>query len=213
MANFGRFYVPPLGAAANVLWAAVKAYVPEDSPCMEAIAKRRGGGDQPAAADGGAAEQAAERSRLQSSGGRPDTNPFRTTCNSELSSYGGVEKCDGVDGGGGPAVKRTPQAFSMDDGSFDDDSAGGEFGRSRQKIDEWQAAWNVTNAIQVRYQHETREFTQKPNRGIRQKLGTGKFLLVFLVVAEIILVFNLDLPHRSNAFCFPITLESSHSYL
>lgn len=150
MANFGRFYVPPFGAAMNVVWAAVKAYVPEDSPCVEAIMKRRG--DRAAAgaasAGTGAADAVdAERNRLQG-GGKPDTNPFRTTCNSELSSYGGVEKRDGgVDGDG--VTKRTPQAFSMDDGSFDEDSSGGgEFGRGRHKIDEWQAAWNVTNAIQ-----------------------------------------------------------------
>lgn len=148
MANFGRFYVPPFGAAMNVVWAAVKAYVPEDSPCLEAIKKRRG--DQAAAGPGasGAEGADAERSRLQV-GGKPDTNPFRTTCNSELSSYGGVEKRDGDVAAGDGLSKRTPQAFSMDDGSFDEDSSGGEFGRGRQKIDEWQAAWNVTNAIQV----------------------------------------------------------------
>lgn len=147
MANFGRFYIPPFGAAMNVVWATVKSYVPEDSPCMEAIMKRRGGDQSAAAADG---TGQVERSRLQSAGGKPDTNPFRTTCNSELSSYGGVEKRGG-DADGGGLTKRTPQAFSMDDGSFDEDSSasGGEFGRSRQKIDEWQAAWNVTNAIQV----------------------------------------------------------------
>lgn len=149
MANFGRFYVPPFGAAVNVLWATVKSYVPDDSPCMEAIMKRRG--DREAAATaagtgaGASADGAAETSRLQTAGGKPDTNPFRTTCNSELSSYGGVEKRGpGVSDG---LAKRT--TFSMDDGSFDDDSGGGEFGRGRHKIDEWQAAWNVTNAIQV----------------------------------------------------------------
>jgi len=154
MANFGRFYVPPFGAAVNVVWAAVKSYVPEDSPCVQSIMKRRGGGDKTTAAAGADGPEQAERSRLQSAGGggKPDTNPFRTTCNSELSSYGGVEERGGVgnaDGGG--LTKRTPQAFSMDDGSFDEDSSGsgGEFGRSRHKIDEWQAAWNVTNAIQV----------------------------------------------------------------
>lgn len=144
MANFGRFYVPPFGAAVNVVWATVKSYVPENSPCMEVIMKRRS--DRAAArasADEGAA---AETSRLQA-GGKPDTNPFRTTCNSELSSYGGVEKRS-AEGTGVGLAKRT--TFSMDDGSFDDDSGGGgEFGRSRHKIDEWQAAWNVTNAIQV----------------------------------------------------------------
>lgn len=152
MASFGRFYVPPLGAAVNVLWETVKSYVPDDSPCVDAIMKRRGNRTG-APADAGAAAAAAaaaESSRLQA--GKPDTNPFRTTCNSELSSYGGVEKRgpDGVAGDG--LTKRT--AFSMDDGSFDDDSTGGgggggEFGRGRHKIDEWQAAWNVTNAIQV----------------------------------------------------------------
>lgn len=142
MANFGRFYVPPFGAAVNVVWATVKSYVPEDSPCVDAIVKRRGDREA-ASADGGAAETR----RLQT-GGKPDTNPFRTTCNSELSSYGGVEK-RGADGAGdrGLAERTT---FSMDGGSFDDDGGGGEFGgRGRTKIDEWQAAWNVTNAIQV----------------------------------------------------------------
>lgn len=151
MANFGRFYVPPFSAAMNVVWATVKSYVPEDSPCMESIMKRRGGdkmtGTAAAGADG---PERTERNSL--AGGKPDTNPFRTTCNSELSSYGGVEKRTGAADGGDGLAKRTPQAFTMDDGSFDEDSSGsggGEFGRSRHKIDEWQAAWNVTNAIQV----------------------------------------------------------------
>lgn len=159
--------MPPFGAALNVVWATVKSYVPENSPCMDAIAKRRG--DQAAAAAAGTAGVAppsalsgadAERSRLHSASGKPDTNPFRTTCNAELSSYGGVGTAGDGDGdgggsggvgGGGGITKKTPQAFSMDDGSFDDDSSGGggEFGRGRHKIDEWQAAWNVTNAIQV----------------------------------------------------------------
>ncbi|XP_050543795.1 vesicular inhibitory amino acid transporter [Daktulosphaira vitifoliae] len=144
MAQFGRFYVPPLNNAMNVMWAAFRAYVPDDSPCLEAIRKRRGGaGEEKSSGDNAGP---AEKSRL--AGGKPDTNPFRTTCNAELSSYGGVDN-PGLDVAGDGVVKRTPQTFSMD-GSFDEDSSGGgEFGgHGRHKIDEWQAAWNVTNAIQ-----------------------------------------------------------------
>jgi hypothetical protein len=40
---------------------------------------------------------------------------------------------------------------SVDFGSENGGGGGGEFGegRSKRKINEWQAAWNVTNAIQV----------------------------------------------------------------
>jgi len=38
----------------------------------------------------------------------------------------------------------------MSSGDFSEyDEGGGEFGASGVKINEWQAAWNVTNAIQV----------------------------------------------------------------
>ena len=47
---------------------------------------------------------------------------------------------NGAEGGG---LNRVDSA-----GDGDDESCGGEFGSSRHKISEWQAGWNVTNAIQ-----------------------------------------------------------------
>lgn len=48
---------------------------------------------------------------------------------------------NGTEGGGG--MQR------IDSVGDDDDGGGGEFGNSKHKISEWQAGWNVTNAIQV----------------------------------------------------------------
>lgn len=42
---------------------------------------------------------------------------------------------------------RTGSASSGDFSEYDE--GGGEFGGTGVKINEWQAAWNVTNAIQV----------------------------------------------------------------
>ena len=39
---------------------------------------------------------------------------------------------------------------SVSTGGFSEYDEGGEFGGPGVKINEWQAAWNVTNAIQVR---------------------------------------------------------------
>lgn len=38
----------------------------------------------------------------------------------------------------------------MSSGGFSEYDDGGEFGAPGVKINEWQAAWNITNAIQVR---------------------------------------------------------------
>ncbi|KAL1115263.1 hypothetical protein AAG570_007294 [Ranatra chinensis] len=101
MAQFGRFYVPPVGAVMNVAWATVKSALPEgpdgEGSCLELIKRMTGGGKR---------------------------HPEDAT--TEMS--------------------RLPKQSSFeDDDSF---GGGGEFGRSRHKINEWQAAWNVTNAIQ-----------------------------------------------------------------
>ena len=39
---------------------------------------------------------------------------------------------------------------SASSGGFSEFDEGGEFGGPGVKIDEWQAGWNVTNAIQVK---------------------------------------------------------------
>ena len=58
----------------------------------------------------------------------------------ELSNLNKDGDYDGINNGG-----LVNKADSIDDGS---DFGGGEFGSSRHKISEWQAGWNVTNAIQ-----------------------------------------------------------------
>lgn len=46
----------------------------------------------------------------------------------------------------------------MSSGEFSEyDEGGGEFGSAGVKINEWQAAWNVTNAIQVLLNYKTKK--------------------------------------------------------
>lgn len=42
MDSFKRFPIPSLEATLNVAWETIKAYMPENSPCMELLKKRSG---------------------------------------------------------------------------------------------------------------------------------------------------------------------------
>ncbi|RZF33340.1 hypothetical protein LSTR_LSTR007685 [Laodelphax striatellus] len=121
MAQFGRFYIPPWQATLNVAWETIKSAVPENSPCVEMIRKMAAGKRDEGAGEVGENGGAAPP---------PDENSRFAQWNNEQGqmSRGGT--------------------FSMGEST---DEFGGEFGgegKSRHKINEWQAAWNVTNAIQ-----------------------------------------------------------------
>ena len=155
MATFGRFTVPPLRATLNVAWETLKATLPDSSPCFEMVRKATGGGG-----GGSRPREPGEHVRFAQFRGEGHQKLGEST---ELSTmpgdggggYGGAEGGIAEDGfierqqsyqrpGGHDSLT------SVDFGS-ENGGGGGEFGegRSRHKINEWQAAWNVTNAIQV----------------------------------------------------------------
>lgn len=154
MTTFGRFTVPPLRATLNVAWETLKATLPDSSPCFEMVRKATGGGG-----GGSRPREPGEHVRFAQFRGEGHQKLGEST---ELSTmpgdggggYGGAEGGIAEDGfidrqqsyqrsGGNGSLT------SVDFGS--ENGGGGEFGegRSRHKINEWQAAWNVTNAIQV----------------------------------------------------------------
>lgn len=142
MTYFGRFYIPPISAAVNVAWATIKAVIPEDSPCVELIQKMTG---QRTGEEAGGAQGKQEPNEhvnfAQFNGPKATDNTEMAT----MSGYGSADRGD-EDGFGGKQVNFSKsRATTFESGcSFD------EFGeRGRHKINEWQAAWNVTNAIQV----------------------------------------------------------------
>ncbi|PNF17061.1 hypothetical protein B7P43_G00846 [Cryptotermes secundus] len=154
MATFGRFTVPPLRATLNVAWETFKATLPDTSPCFEAVRKATGG-------DGGGGgarhREPGEHVRFAQFGGEGHQ---RLEDNTELSTMPGGGDYGGTEGGiaeDGFIDRQQSYQHSRGNGSlasvdFGSDSmgGGGEFGegRSKHKINEWQAAWNVTNAIQ-----------------------------------------------------------------
>lgn len=149
MAQFGRFYIPPLSAVVNVVRESARSLIPDDSPCMEMLRKATG-----------ADKDAANRSETN---GRPTKSRHQSGYDDVFESP--AAGYDAIDGENRPSrvsyedqqgyQRSEPQKFSMAPGSFDGESgddSGGEF-KSRHKINEWQAAWNVTNAIQVSFQY------------------------------------------------------------
>lgn len=146
MTQFGRFYLPPFSAVVNVIRETTKSLIPDDSPCLEVLRKMTGQG-------------AAAPPERNENGERPAPRrqPGYSGVFESTASY------DEIEGENRPSrlsydeqsyQRSGPQKFSMVPGSFDGsedfgDGGAGEF-KSRHKINEWQAAWNVTNAIQVR---------------------------------------------------------------
>lgn len=143
MTQFGRFYLPPFGAVINVARETVKSLMPDDSPCLQILRKMTASDRNPQPS-----ENSERPAPLRRQAGY--TGVFENT-----TSYDEIE-------GENRATKLSydeqsyqnsgPQKFSVAPGSFDgSENYGdgcGEF-KSRHKINEWQAAWNVTNAIQV----------------------------------------------------------------
>lgn len=161
MAQFGRFYIPPLSAVVNIVRESAKSLIPDDSPCMEMLRKATGADKDPTS--------------QKENNGRPtkirQQSGYNDVCESPAAGY------EVIDGENRPRKagyedqqgyqRSEPFKFSIGPGSFDADSdevgdgGGGEF-KSHHKINEWQAAWNVTNAIQVQFDRTCvrREFLQ-----------------------------------------------------
>ncbi|XP_046473431.1 vesicular inhibitory amino acid transporter [Neodiprion pinetum] len=135
MANFRGFYIPPIGATINVAWETLKAKWPESSPCMELI---RG--------TGGGQSQGQQKQFEQFNEGRDNTE--MTAMNGEHpyaeQSIGGIAE----DSFSYQRSNDKPRGGSTSSGGFSEYDDGGEFGAPGVKINEWQAAWNITNAIQ-----------------------------------------------------------------
>lgn len=136
MAQFGRFRVPPLRATINVAWETLKSSLPDTAPCVEAV---RGG---------------AEKVRFARFGGRPPPQPLGES--TELYTMPGGGGGDQLADGAAPVKAEESFGYQRSDGGgsfssvdFGGEGGGGEGGGSKHKISEWQAAWNVTNAIQV----------------------------------------------------------------
>ncbi|XP_066601436.1 vesicular inhibitory amino acid transporter [Prorops nasuta] len=138
MASFRGFTIPSLGATFNVAWATIKAKWPENSPCMELI---RGPGMGPGQSQGQPGgfktfEEGGENTEMMTMNGE---EAYR-----EQNSVGIAEDSFSYQRNGDK--RRTGSASSGEFSEYDE--GGGEFGGSGMKINEWQAAWNVTNAIQ-----------------------------------------------------------------
>lgn len=130
MAQFGRFYIPPWRAVVNVAWETVKSTIPEKSKLI------RRNQTEMASMPGGTygTETAGYTNRVAEDGftGQEDGYAVKEDGFTPRQSY---QQSRGA-------------TMSMASGGSFDEFGGGE-GKSRHKINEWQAAWNVTNAIQV----------------------------------------------------------------
>lgn len=132
MTQFGKYYIPSLRAFVNVGWETVKSQLPEQGPCMDVMMKMTGKNEGESSTQGEHTHFGNNIQQKKADG---------TIEMSTMKGYGGVDECGSKD-----FQTSRSNTFSMG-GSFDE-GGGGEFG-SRHKINEWQAAWNVTNAIQV----------------------------------------------------------------
>lgn len=135
MAQIKGVYIPPWKAAVNVLVETVRSQLPEKSRLVRRAQTEMStmpGGDY----------GTAEGTRMAEDGftGQEDGYP------AGQDGYASMEQ-DGF------AARQSYQqsrgaTMSMASGGSFDEFGGGE-GKSKHKINEWQAAWNVTNAIQV----------------------------------------------------------------
>ncbi|KAL1455578.1 hypothetical protein WDU94_009662 [Cyamophila willieti] len=133
MTQFGKYYIPSFRAFINVGWETVKTQLPEQGPCMDVMMKMAGKNTE------GESSQA-QGEHIHFGNNIQQKRADGTIEMSTMKGYGGVDECGAKD-----FQSSRSNTFSMG-GSFDE-GGGGEFS-SRHKINEWQAAWNVTNAIQ-----------------------------------------------------------------
>lgn len=124
MAYFKGVYIPPWKAAVNVAWEAVRSQLPEKSRLV-----RRA------------------HTEMSTMPGTATTSDYGTESGTRTAEDGFTGQQDGYAARQGYQQSREATMSVASGGSFDE--FGGGEGKSRHKINEWQAAWNVTNAIQV----------------------------------------------------------------
>ncbi|XP_044575879.1 vesicular inhibitory amino acid transporter [Cotesia glomerata] len=135
MAEFRGYHIPSFGATVNVVWETIKMKLPENSPCMELIRGPEPGQPRPGVGQGFQPYGEGENTEMtEMNGEQAFGGPQNSGVAEESFSY--QRNGDKIRGG------------SVSSGGFSEyDDGGGEFA-SGIKINEWQAAWNVTNAIQ-----------------------------------------------------------------
>lgn len=131
MAYFKGLYIPPWRAAVNVVWESVRSHLPEKSRLVR--------------------RAQTEMSTVPGSDYGTGAEPGKVAEDGFTGQDGYATMDDG--GQDGFAARESYQhsrgaTMSVASGGSFDEFGGGD-GKSRHKINEWQAAWNVTNAIQV----------------------------------------------------------------
>lgn len=136
MSRLGNIRIPPLSAAVNVAWQTLRQQMPEKPTDKHHAGERVHFAQSNNHTTHGGSFEHHEMSNM-----RHSTNPFLTNevTQAEDSFNQGYQTMGG-DGGGSRQHSMSSMDISEDD--FVE-------GRSEIKINEYQAAWNVTNAIQV----------------------------------------------------------------
>lgn len=134
MSRFPSIRIPPLSAALNVAWQTIRQQMPEK------------GAKNPPNESTHLAQTNANHTKMDSEhhelSNMKSTNPFLTNevVQAEDSFNQGYQT---VGGQGGTTRQQSLSSVDMSEDDFVE-------GRSPVKINEYQAAWNVTNAIQVK---------------------------------------------------------------
>lgn len=132
MARLGNFRIPPLSAAINVAWQTVKQQMPDKGARQQPNESTHFA--QPNVNHSGVDAEHHELSNMNVK----STNPF---LNNQMQDDGYSQGYQTT------AIDKSSRQQSMSSVDMSED----DFveGRSEVKINEYQAAWNVTNAIQV----------------------------------------------------------------
>lgn len=164
MAQIGGFRVPPFKAALNVAWQTVRQTLPDKNRVgaensTERLPPERvrfaAPNDQPMTTGGSFDQTEMSNFNPQQMQQQPvhssnPFNPFLPQNNiAEDSFTQGYQQSDNAF----PAPVRQGSVGSQFGSGSESSFGGAEGGKSNIKINEWQAAWNVTNAIQVFFIH------------------------------------------------------------
>lgn len=135
MSRFSNIRIPPLSAAVNVAWQTIKQQIPEKGTKNQPSESTRF-----AQTNANHTKMDSEHHELSNMNVK-STNPFLTNevMQAEDSFNQGYQS---VGGQGGSSRQQSLSSVDMSEDDFVE-------GRSPVKINEYQAAWNVTNAIQV----------------------------------------------------------------
>lgn len=138
MSRLGNFRVPPISATLNVAWQTLKQHIPEKSSNTETPGEKSHFAQTNHTNHG----TQGEHHELSNMVGNQSTNPFLSgQVNAQIEDTGFNQGYSTM----GRMSSTRGQSMSSMDMSEDDFVEG----RSEIKINEYQAAWNVTNAIQV----------------------------------------------------------------